>query len=120
MGRANFSRRRVQMGITEVIQTVSCKRGLGVRSLQDLPRGDIMKRTAAVLLLLVFSLSFALTLPAQAQRMTPEQNARQSRKAAKKQQKMLKKMNKRQRKAAKRADKAGRKAAKKANRSYRG
>lgn len=72
-----------------------------------------MKRVAAFLLLAIFSLAF-LT-PARAQRMTAEQNAHQSSKAAKKQQRMLKKAAKRQRKAEKRALKAQRKATKKAN-----
>jgi hypothetical protein len=76
-----------------------------------------MKRMAAFILLL--TLAIAGAMPASAQRITPEENARRSSKAAKKQEKMLKKANKRQRKAAKKADKAGRKAAKKANRSYR-
>lgn len=76
-----------------------------------------MKRIAAFVLLLV--LGIAGSMPAQAQRISPEENARRSSKAAKKQEKMLKKANKKQRKAAKKADKAGRKAAKKANRAYR-
>ncbi len=63
-----------------------------------------MKRIAALMLLVV--LSFAGAIPAQAQRISPEENARQSRKAAKKQQKMLKKANKKQRKAMKKYEKA--------------
>ena len=73
-----------------------------------------MKRIAAFLLLVV--LSFADAMPAYAQRMTPEENARMSRKSAKQQQKMLKKANKKQRKAMKKSEKAQRKATKKANR----
>ena len=72
-----------------------------------------MKRLAAFVLLAVFS--FACLLPAHAQRMSREQNARQSSKAAKKQQKMLKKSAKKQRKAMKKSAKAQRKATKKAN-----
>lgn len=72
-----------------------------------------MKRLATFLFLAIFGL-VCLT-PVQAQRMTPEQNARRSSKAAKKQQKMLKKSAKQQRKAMKRAAKAQRKATKKAN-----
>jgi Tfp pilus assembly protein PilV len=66
-----------------------------------------MKRIGAFLLLL--TLAVAGSTPLQAQRMSPEENARQSRKAAKSQQKMLKHMNKKQRKAQ-------RKQTKKANR----
>jgi hypothetical protein len=73
-----------------------------------------MKRLSALLLLAIFSLS--CLVPAYAQRMTPEENARQSQKAAKKQEKALKKANKRQQKAMKKAAKAERKANKKANR----
>jgi len=72
-----------------------------------------MKRIAALMLLVV--LSFAAGIPAQAQLISPEENARQSRKAAKKQQKMLKKANKKQRKAMKKYEKQQRKATKKAN-----
>ncbi len=75
-----------------------------------------MKRIAAFLLLVV--LSFAGSIPVQAQRISPEENARQSRKAIKKQQKMLNKANKKQRKAMKKASKSQRKANKKANRRY--
>lgn len=72
-----------------------------------------MKRLA-VLMLLAF-----LTVPclpsAYAQVMTPEQNAKQTSKAAKKQEKALKKANKKQRKATKKFEKAERKQTKKAN-----
>ena len=43
-------------------------------------------------------LECAGSIPAQAQRISPQENARQSRKAIKKQQKMLNKANKKQRK----------------------
>jgi sensor domain CHASE-containing protein len=72
-----------------------------------------MKRIATFMLLLV-ALSAAWSIPAQAQRISPQENARQSRKAIKKQQKMLNKANKKQRKAMKKAAKAQRKA----NRRY--
>jgi hypothetical protein len=74
-----------------------------------------MKRTAAFMLLLV-ALSVAWSMPANAQRISTQENARQSQKAAKKQQKMLNKANKKQRKAMKKYSKAQRKATKKANR----
>ena len=72
-----------------------------------------MKRIATFMLLLV-ALSAAWSMPAQAQRISPQENARQSKKAIKKQQKMLNKANKKQRKAMKKAAKAQRKA----NRRY--
>jgi len=72
-----------------------------------------MKRLASFVLLVIFSV--ACLVPAQAQRLTPEQNARQSSKAAKKQQKMLKKAEKKQRKANNKFLKAQRKATKRAN-----
>ena len=72
-----------------------------------------MKRIATFMLLLV-ALSAAWSIPAQAQRISPQENARQSRKVMKKQQKMLNKANKKQRKAMKKAAKAQRKA----NRRY--
>ncbi len=73
-----------------------------------------MKRIAAFMLLI--ALSFACAIPVQAQLISPQENARRSRKAAKKQQKMLNKANKKQRKAMKKYEKAQRKAMKKANR----
>jgi hypothetical protein len=90
-------------------------RCFGVRSLQDIPFGDVMKRIAVFMLLV--ALSVAGSMPVQAQRMTPQQNARQSRKAAKKQQKMLNKANKKQRKAMKKYEKSQRKATRKANKN---
>jgi len=74
-------------------------------------RRNFMKPLAGLLVLAVLS----TVIPAYAQRMTPEQNARQSQKDAKKQQKMLKKANKKQAKAMKKSEKAQRKANKKAN-----
>jgi nitrate reductase cytochrome c-type subunit len=70
-----------------------------------------MKRIAALILLAVLALTGTL----QAQRISPEENARQSRKAAKKQQQFLNKSNKNQRKAMKKYEKQQRKATKKAN-----
>jgi hypothetical protein len=76
-----------------------------------------MKRIAAFMLLVV--LSIAGTTPLQAQRISPQENARRSQKAAKKQNKMLKKNNKKQQKVMKKNLKRQRKATKKANRQYR-
>jgi sensor domain CHASE-containing protein len=75
-----------------------------------------MKRIAAFLLLVV--LSIAGSIPAHAQRISPQENQRQSRKAIKKQQKMLNRANKKQAKAMKKAGKSQRKATKKANSRY--
>lgn len=72
-----------------------------------------MKRFIALALLAICSL--AVAFPAAAQRMTPEENARKSSKAAKKQAKMLKKANKKQAKAAKKYQKKQAKETKKAN-----
>lgn len=72
-----------------------------------------MKRLAALMLVAILSVSFLV--PAYAQLMTPEENARQSSKAAKKQQKALNKANKKQSKAAKKYEKAQRTSTKKAN-----
>jgi hypothetical protein len=74
-----------------------------------------MKRVAAFVLLALFSLP--CLVPAYAQRLTPEQSARQSKRAIKKQRRMLKKSAKQQRRAMKRSTKAQRKATKKANRA---
>jgi hypothetical protein len=82
-----------------------------------IPFGDVMKRIATFMLLVV--LSVAAAIPAQAQRISPQENARQSRKAIKHQQRMLNKANKKQSKAMKKAAKALRKATRKANRRRR-
>ena len=72
-----------------------------------------MKRIAALLLL---ALTFGSSTLVNAQRMSPEENARQSQKAAKSQQKMLHKKNKQQAKATRKYEKSQRKQVKKANR----
>lgn len=74
-----------------------------------------MKRLVIFALLLMVSL--AVTTPVIAQRMTPQENARRSNKAAKKQGKMLKKANKKQQKASKKYAKQQRKETAKANRN---
>jgi hypothetical protein len=71
-----------------------------------------VKRIAAFILLV--ALGGAWSVPATAQRISVEENARQSQEAAKKQQKMLKKAGKKQQKAMKKYAKAQRKAAKRA------
>jgi uncharacterized protein YlxW (UPF0749 family) len=94
-------------------------RRFGVRSQHNLLEhslldGDVMKRISVFMLLIV--LSVGGVIPAQAQRISREENARQSRRAGKKQQKMLNKANKKQRKAAKKYEKQQRKATRRANR----
>ncbi|MFY9647185.1 MAG: hypothetical protein WAK29_18545 [Terriglobales bacterium] len=76
-----------------------------------------MKRFPAFLLLLVLSL--AGTMSAKPQRISPQQNAHQSKKAIKKQQRMLKKANKKQAKAQKKYAKKQQKETKKNNRALR-
>jgi hypothetical protein len=71
-------------------------------------------RQIAVLLL---ALSFAWSIPVEAQQISVAENARQSAKAAKQQQKAYNKSARRQQKAEKKSEKAQRKANKKANRS---
>jgi len=74
-----------------------------------------MKRIAAFLLLV--ALSVAGAMPAYAQRTSVDENARQSQKAAKRQQKASRKSAKNQRKALKKYTKGQRKAVKKANKA---
>ena len=76
-----------------------------------------MKRIVTFILLLV-ALSAAWSIPAHAQRISPQENARQSRKAIRKQQKMLNKVNKKQAKAMKKAAKKQRKQMRTANRPH--
>jgi len=73
-----------------------------------------MKKFIALALLAVCSL--AMAVPASGQRMTQEENARRSSKAAKQQAKALKKANKKQSKASKKYAKEQAKETKKANR----
>ncbi len=73
-----------------------------------------MKRIVTFMLLLV-ALSAAWSIPAQAQRISPQENARRSKKEIKKQQKMLNKANKKQAKAMKKAGKKQRKQMRTAN-----
>lgn len=68
---------------------------------------------------LLLALSLAWSIPAETQRISVAENARQSANAARKQQKALRKAEKRQRKVMKKSEKAQRKALKKANRELR-
>jgi hypothetical protein len=68
---------------------------------------------------LLLALSLAWSIPAEAQRISVAENARQSADAARKQQKTLRKDAKRQRKAMKKSERAQRKALKKAKRQLR-
>jgi hypothetical protein len=87
---------------------------LGCNILAAFPYGEIMKRVALFLALI----TLAAAMPIQAQRISPEQNQRQSQKEIKHQQKFLNKANKKQRKAQKKYAKQQRKATQKANRRY--
>ena len=75
-------------------------------------KGKFRMKRIAVLTLLV-ALGVAWSIPAKAQRMSVEENARQSRKADKKQQKMNRKAAKKQQKAMKKYEKAQRRAQRK-------
>jgi hypothetical protein len=77
-----------------------------------------MKRIAAAFALLAL-LILAAPTPTQAQRISPQQNARRSKKEIKHQQKFLKRANKKQAKAAKKYAKQQRKATARANRNLR-
>jgi hypothetical protein len=85
----------------------------GVISQQDVATERLMRRIVIFALLVI--LAVAGTTQASAQLRTPQENARASRKAAKKQQKYLKKANKQQKKATKKALKAQRKENKRNN-----
>ncbi|HZR56353.1 MAG TPA: hypothetical protein VFA74_05740 [Terriglobales bacterium] len=74
-------------------------------------KGFQLKRIAILLVVL----SLAWSIPADAQRISVAENARQSAKAAKSQQKMMNKSAKARRKAEKKNEKAQRKANRKAN-----
>src|ERR1017187_153652 len=101
--------------ITEVTPWVPGWAQLQCKIAAGTPFGDVMKRMATFVLLLV-ALSAAWSIPAHAQRISPQENARQSKKAIKKQQKTLNKANKKQRKAMKKAAKKQRKQMRTANR----
>ena len=73
-----------------------------------------MKRIATLMLVMVFAL--VGTMAAKPQCISPQENARQSKKDIKKHQKMLNKANKKQAKAMRKAAKAQRKQTQKANR----
>jgi uncharacterized protein HemX len=74
-----------------------------------------MKRIAAFVLLAVLILAGAI--PTQAQRISPQQNARRSKKEINNHQKLLKKANKKQARAMKKYAKQQRKATARANRN---
>ena len=78
---------------------------------QGIPFGELMRRIAALGLLLASSLAWSL--PGRTENKSIGENGREARKAAKQQQKASKKMAKKQRKAAKKYQRAQRKAAQK-------
>jgi hypothetical protein len=75
-----------------------------------------MKRVAAFLLLLAFSVAWSIPACAQPENRSIGENGREARKAAKQQQKRVKKAAKKQRKAMKKNQKAQKKAAKRSQR----
>jgi uncharacterized protein HemX len=75
-----------------------------------------MKLKQFIAMALIAVCALAATVPALAQRMTPDENAQRSSKAAKQQAKMLKKANKKQRKASKKYAKQQAKETARANR----
>src|ERR1035437_1871892 len=79
--------------ITEVTPWVPGWAQLQCKIAAGTPFGDVMKRMATFVLLLV-ALSAAWSIPAHAQRISPQENARQSKKAIKKTQKTMKKQDK--------------------------
>jgi hypothetical protein len=81
---------------------------------EDLPCGEVMKRIAALVLLLASSVAWAM--PGKTERTNIGENGREARKAAKQQRKATKKAAKKQRKAMKRSQRTQRKAGKKTQR----
>ena len=71
-----------------------------------------MKRTAALILLLVSSIAWSIPASAKRENRSVGENGQEARKAAKQQRKIVKRNAKKQRKAAKRYQKAQRKSAK--------
>jgi hypothetical protein len=77
-----------------------------------------MKRTAAFLLLIAFSVTWSLPAYAEPENRSIGENSREARKAAKQYQKAAKKAAKKQRKQMKKYQKAQRKAAKQQQRGH--
>jgi hypothetical protein len=77
---------------------------------EDIPFGEVMKRIAALILLLASSVAWSL--PGKTENRSIGENGREARKAAKQQQKASKKIARKQRRAAKKYQRAQRKAAK--------
>lgn len=81
---------------------------------EDLPCGEVMKRIAALILLLASSVAWAM--PGKTERTNIGENGREARKAAKQYRKASKKAAKKQRKAMKRSQRTQRKAGRKTQR----
>jgi IS30 family transposase len=82
----------------------------GVNIAAELPLGDVMKRIAASILLLVSAVAWSVPAVAQRENRSIGENSREAKRAAKQQQKYSKKQTKRQRKAMKKYQKQQRKA----------
>jgi hypothetical protein len=89
---------------------------LGVKIAEDLLLGDLMKQSAAFILLLASSIAWSIPANAQRENKSIGENGREARKAAKQQQKTVKRDAKKQRKAMKKYQKQQRKAAKRQQR----
>jgi hypothetical protein len=83
-----------------------------LRSREDIPSGDVMKRIAGLMLLGALSVAWSTSAYAQRENRSIGENSREARKAAKQQQKASKKIARKQRKAMKKYQKAQRKSAK--------
>jgi hypothetical protein len=89
-----------------------------LKSLQDLPFGEAMKRIAAFLLLATANVAWSLPANAQPENKSIGENSREARKASKQYQKAAKKAAKKQQKQMKKYQKAQRKAAKQQQRGH--
>jgi hypothetical protein len=89
-----------------------------LKSLQDIPLGDVMKRIAAFLLVAAFSVAWSLPATAQRENRSIGENSVEAKRAAKQYQKASKKTAKKQQKMMKKYQKAQRKAAKRQQRRH--
>jgi len=86
--------------------------------LQDVPFGEVMKRTAVLILLAAVSFAWSMPANAQPENRSIGENSREAKKASKQYQKAAKKAAKKQQKQMKKYQKAQRKAAKRQQRGH--
>jgi hypothetical protein len=108
---SGFSRTQLPSELPRTIGA-SALATIGVKSSQNLPSGDVMKRIALFLLLLAFCAGYSLPAGAEAQNARTKNNFRLAKKAAKQNRKAMNKVAKKQKKAMKKYQKQQRKAAK--------